>query len=89
MAKKKTERYTLWNWVENNGDGSVSVHQTVTREAATKKDEAQEPSWGESSVGSCTLEYEDGKLYLVGERWDTRAKGFVEFRNELTKEKKR
>lgn len=84
----KPQRFELWHWVENGGDGSAVVHHATSEESATKKDEAQEPSWGESSVGSCTLEYEDGKLYLVGERWDTRAKGFVEFRNELQKEKK-
>lgn len=86
-AKKAPKRFQLWSWVDNNGDGSASAHHTVTKEAAEKKDEAQPERWGESSVSSCTLEYDNGDLYLVGSRWewdDKAKKGtHIEFRNKL------
>lgn len=87
----KAKRFKLWTWVENGGDGSAHARFTVTEESASKKDEAQiedgGAGWGESSVGSCTLEYEDGKLYLVGSAFDAKAKRYVEFRHELQEAK--
>lgn len=84
MAASKRKRFALFSWVENGGDGSANIRHTITEEAATKKDEAQDERWGESSVHTTLLEYEEGKLYLIGSRFD--GKQMVEYRLELPRE---
>lgn len=67
-------KFKLWYWVSNCGDGSVSVNfcnSEAEAEAAEQKDneEYNEP-WGESSVGSLVIAA-DGELAprFLENRW--------------------
>ncbi len=76
-------RFELWHWVESGGDGSANARFAISEENATKKDEAQSERWGESSVGSNVLEYDDGKLFLIRSQYDSKQKKHIEIRIEL------
>ena len=54
----------LWYHVDNNGDGSASVHFNLNEKNATKADEKQTEGFAESTVGSVEFAVRGGKLFF-------------------------
>lgn len=54
----------------NNGDGSASVEFHNTKLEAETEEEAEEESWGDSSVDSLILDIQDGKIVRKSLEWN-------------------
>lgn len=71
--------FKLPYYVENCGDGSVSVEFCQSEEEADAKDAAMDEGWGESSASFVKLKVVDNKLYYETYEYNEKARkgGYV------------
>jgi len=69
-------KFKLSYWISNQGDGSVALRIADSEDAAAKDEEESngDECWGESSVGSLDFVIKNGKICLVDNEWDGKAK---------------
>lgn len=76
--------FTLWCYVKNLGDGSISIVPCKNEKEAKLQDDKQEDNFADGSVESFDLKIIDGKIYYYSEEYNPEKREFVRSWIELS-----